>query len=122
MLTKPEIRIILDLLREKHGPGYADDSNVAALQGKLSIMLQTVPGGSPESLIEKPGNGWYSDPRGVLHLVIDGKVQCGDVFRWTDDGGKPSIQKLSVDGHACTDCLTLAVTHHPETIEAPTDG
>jgi hypothetical protein len=40
MLTKDEIRLILDLLAEKYGPGYSDIPEVARLQAKLSIMLQ----------------------------------------------------------------------------------
>ena len=40
MLTEREIHLILDLIREKHGPGYAADKEVGVLQGKLSIMLE----------------------------------------------------------------------------------
>ena len=38
-LTAEEIRIILNALAEKYGPGYAD-GDVGKLQAKLSIMLQ----------------------------------------------------------------------------------
>ena len=38
-LTADEIRLLLDLIQEKHGPGYASVPEVARLQGKLSIML-----------------------------------------------------------------------------------
>jgi hypothetical protein len=40
MLTEQEIHIILDLIAEKHGPGYSDDAEVCALQAKLSILLE----------------------------------------------------------------------------------
>jgi hypothetical protein len=40
MLNAEEIQLILDLLREKHGGGYADDPVVARLQAKLSMLLQ----------------------------------------------------------------------------------
>ena len=39
MLTKKEILFILDLIKEKHGPGYSDNRDVGILQAKLSIML-----------------------------------------------------------------------------------
>lgn len=43
-LTLAEIRLFLELLREKYGPGYANDyrrdPNIARLQAKLSIMLE----------------------------------------------------------------------------------
>ncbi len=41
MLTMEEILLILDLLREKYGFGYADGA-VGRLQAKLSIMLEVV--------------------------------------------------------------------------------
>jgi hypothetical protein len=41
MLTAEEINYILELLRERHGPGYAKVPNVAGLQAKLSIMLES---------------------------------------------------------------------------------
>lgn len=37
-LTLEEIRMLLDLLKEKHGLGYSKDENVARLQAKLSMM------------------------------------------------------------------------------------
>lgn len=40
MLTSKQILFILELIEEKHGPGYADDRDVIAIQSKLSIMLQ----------------------------------------------------------------------------------
>lgn len=40
MLNVAEIQLLLDLLREKHGPGYAKDPEVGKLQAKLSIMLE----------------------------------------------------------------------------------
>ena len=39
-LTKNEILLILDALREQHGRGYAKDPAVGALQAKLSMMLE----------------------------------------------------------------------------------
>lgn len=39
MLTADDIQLILDELREKHGPGYAKGA-VGKLQAKLSIMLE----------------------------------------------------------------------------------
>ncbi len=39
MLSKKEILILLDKLYP--GPGYSSDPEIAALQGKLSIMLHT---------------------------------------------------------------------------------
>lgn len=41
ILTTEEIQLILSLLTEKYGRGYADDKAVARLQGKLSIMLES---------------------------------------------------------------------------------
>lgn len=38
-LNVTEIELLLTLIREKHGPGYALDPVVSKLQGKLSIML-----------------------------------------------------------------------------------
>ena len=38
--TLQEIRCLLELIREKHGPGYAKDEAVARLQAKLSIWGQ----------------------------------------------------------------------------------
>lgn len=40
MLTCEEILLILDLLREKYGPGYAENKEIYTLQTKLSIMLE----------------------------------------------------------------------------------
>lgn len=40
MLGQKEIRVLLDLLREKYGPGYSSDPVVGALQAKLSVMLE----------------------------------------------------------------------------------
>jgi len=40
MLTSKEIQIILDAIREKHGPGYAKDPEVNKLQVKLSILME----------------------------------------------------------------------------------
>jgi hypothetical protein len=40
ILTSEEIQLILQLISEKYGDGYADDPKVARLQGKLSIMLE----------------------------------------------------------------------------------
>lgn len=42
MLTLKDVRYLLELLREKHGPGYADDPEVAQLQGRLSIMAEAL--------------------------------------------------------------------------------
>lgn len=39
-LTKNEILLILKLIEEKHGFGYASDPLVGRLQAKLSIMLE----------------------------------------------------------------------------------
>ena len=39
-LTYEEVQVILEALREKHGPGYSDDARVGPLQAKLSIMLE----------------------------------------------------------------------------------
>lgn len=38
-LIEGEILMILDLFREKYGPGYAKDGAVSRLQAKLSMML-----------------------------------------------------------------------------------
>ena len=38
-LTKSEILLILEALRDKYGPGYAD-GEVGRLQAKLSILLE----------------------------------------------------------------------------------
>lgn len=40
-LTKEEILFILDLMRDRFGPGYADGP-AGKLQAKLSIMLEAV--------------------------------------------------------------------------------
>ncbi len=40
MLTSKEIRMVLEALREKYGPGYSDEPGVGALQAKLSMMLE----------------------------------------------------------------------------------
>ena len=40
MLKKEEIQLILRLIEEKYGFGYADDKEVAKLQAKLSIILE----------------------------------------------------------------------------------
>jgi hypothetical protein len=40
MLTHKEILLILKLLQDKYGPGYAENKEVSALQAKLSIMLE----------------------------------------------------------------------------------
>lgn len=40
MLTRDEIKLILELIAEKYGPGYSDIPSVGQLQAKLSIMLQ----------------------------------------------------------------------------------
>ena len=40
MLTSKEIRLILEALCEKYGPGYSDEPGVGALQAKFSIMLE----------------------------------------------------------------------------------
>lgn len=41
LLTKEEILLILDLMTEKHGPGYCGDPiEVGILQAKLSMMLE----------------------------------------------------------------------------------
>lgn len=39
-LTVEEINAILNALRSVHGAGYAKDPKIAALQAKLSIMLE----------------------------------------------------------------------------------
>ncbi len=39
-LSVKETQIILDALREKHGPGYSGDEEVGMLQAKLSINLE----------------------------------------------------------------------------------
>ena len=40
LLSVKEIQLILDLLRNKYGPGYSLDPAVAQLQAKLSVMLE----------------------------------------------------------------------------------
>lgn len=40
MLTAAEIRLLLEALVAKYGPGYSTEPNVAALQAKLSVMLE----------------------------------------------------------------------------------
>lgn len=40
ILSKEEINLILELLREKYGPGYSEEKEVAVLQTKLSLMLE----------------------------------------------------------------------------------
>lgn len=40
MLNSKEILLILDLLKDRYGPGYSEDREVASLQAKLSIMLE----------------------------------------------------------------------------------
>jgi hypothetical protein len=40
MLTAKELLKLLDIIRAQHGPGYASDPEVAALQGKLSVLLE----------------------------------------------------------------------------------
>lgn len=39
-LTKDEILLILKAIEKAHGVGYSNDPKVAALQAKLSIMLE----------------------------------------------------------------------------------
>jgi hypothetical protein len=39
-LTKNEILLVLKLMEEKYGPGYAKDPLASRLQAKLSIMLE----------------------------------------------------------------------------------
>lgn len=39
-LTYDELKILLDALRAKYGPGYSNEPGVAALQAKLSILLE----------------------------------------------------------------------------------
>lgn len=115
MLNKDEIHTILELIREKHGPGYASDSKIAALQGKLSVMLQMAPAAPTE--VVSDGTGWYQDAKDIWHYVKDKRVVCGNVFRWRDTGVDP-VEKLSVDsgGHACVDCLTVVTQKMPEVI------
>jgi len=48
MFSIEEIRFLLELIAEKHGPGYAEDETVAKIQGKLSMMLE-YKGGTMES-------------------------------------------------------------------------
>jgi len=43
ILTKREIRLILEVIGEKVGFGYSKDRRIAALQAKLSIMLEMAP-------------------------------------------------------------------------------
>ena len=38
--SSKQIQFLLSLMREKYGSGYADDPEVAALQARLSIMLE----------------------------------------------------------------------------------
>jgi hypothetical protein len=56
--TYLELRHLLDCLRQIHGPGYAQDAEVARLQSKLSIALEvsgrTIPPGEKEQLIAMP--------------------------------------------------------------------
>lgn len=40
MMTREDILLVLEIIEEKHGPGYSDDPKIGALQAKLSIMLQ----------------------------------------------------------------------------------
>lgn len=40
-LTREELILLLEVLAEKHGPGYAAGA-VGRLQAKLSIMLQAL--------------------------------------------------------------------------------
>ncbi len=40
MLTYGEILAILELLRDRYGPGYATEDTIRLLQAKLSIMAQ----------------------------------------------------------------------------------
>lgn len=40
ILTLDEIRLIMALISEKYGRGYAEDKKVASLQAKLSIMAE----------------------------------------------------------------------------------
>lgn len=40
MLTATDVQLMLDIIREAHGPGYADDAQISQLQAKLSIMLE----------------------------------------------------------------------------------
>ena len=40
MLSKEEILFILELIKEKYGPGYAEDRTIGTLQAKLYIMLE----------------------------------------------------------------------------------
>ena len=46
-LNKEEIRLILELLFEKYGPGYGGDPAIARLQAKLSIMREALARMSP---------------------------------------------------------------------------
>ena len=39
-LTSEEVLLFLELLREKHGPGYSKDPKIGKLQAKLSILLE----------------------------------------------------------------------------------
>jgi hypothetical protein len=41
-LTQNEVLLILDLIVRVYGRGYAADPKVAALQAKLSIMLEVL--------------------------------------------------------------------------------
>jgi hypothetical protein len=40
MLTADDIRLLLDLIAEKHRFGYAKDPAVAQVQARLSVMLE----------------------------------------------------------------------------------
>lgn len=40
--SESEIRLILLAFRDKYGPCYSDDPEVAKLQARLSMMLQMV--------------------------------------------------------------------------------
>jgi hypothetical protein len=40
VLTSKQIMILLNLLREKYGPGYSSEEGVGSLQAYLSIMLE----------------------------------------------------------------------------------
>lgn len=39
-LTYKECKLLLELLKDKYGPGYSDDALVGHLQAKLSILLE----------------------------------------------------------------------------------
>ena len=40
MLTSNDIKILLNMLREKYGFGYSEIQEIGLLQAKLSIMLE----------------------------------------------------------------------------------